>query len=630
MPIILTVKIQPKVMALLLALFAVFAVAQFFVEERILLPSFRNFERQAARQDMDRVAGILDRERDTLGVLVRDWGNWTETWNYMRDRKAPFLEENITEATFASLQVNALILYDTSGQAVLSVDRDSGPHRPINIDVSPAARVPQQQPLLAAIRSGRPLSGFLTTERGPMLFVLSPILNGHEQGPYRGMVLLGKLITAEAIAWIGEQAKVRLTQVGLAAKSLRTGPEHEELIEREAVTEIYRDFADIGGERAFTLRIDMPRAISARGRDVVRFASASVAAIGALALLLVLWLLHHSVLSPLARITRHMASMGNSDNLSARLNLQRQDELGDLAREFDRMVGNLADARRRLLDRSYEAGSAENARGVLHNLGNAMTPLCVNVANLQELLREAPTGDIETAFAELEQQSTDSGRAAALAEFLRLASRELAACIDTARARVDDVVHGTTLIHSVIASQGPGSRATPPLEPVQLPEFLSDSVTLVSPELRERLAIAFDPSVRAIGEIWLARIPLQQVVQNLIVNAAEAVRESGSERGKLRISARSLVSGSGEALMVSFADDGAGIAAADLDKVFDRGFSTKPSTTNSGIGLHWCANTLTALGGRLRVESAGRSCGATFHLSIPLLRAAGNARRQVA
>ena len=55
--------------------------------------------------------------------------------------------------------------------------------------------------------------------------------------------------------------------------------------------------------------------------------------------------------------------------------------------------------------------------------------------------------------------------------------------------------------------------------------------------------------------------------------------------------------------------------------VFSRGFSTKPRATNSGIGLHWCANTVMALGGRLSVESAGPQRGASFLLTLPLQRA---------
>ncbi len=57
--------------------------------------------------------------------------------------------------------------------------------------------------------------------------------------------------------------------------------------------------------------------------------------------------------------------------------------------EFDRMVDKLTDARRRLVDRSYEAGAPEAASGVLHNIGNAMTPLGVTVATLQARLRSA-------------------------------------------------------------------------------------------------------------------------------------------------------------------------------------------------------------------------------------------------
>jgi signal transduction histidine kinase len=128
------------------------------------------------------------------------------------------------------------------------------------------------------------------------------------------------------------------------------------------------------------------------------------------------------------------------------------------------------------------------------------------------------------------------------------------------------------------------------------------------------------------------------VVQNLIVNAAEAVCAQGS-RGTLRISA-CIVAGTGhkdaaagpalDMLELRFSDDGVGIAADHLGLVFGRGFSTKPRATNSGIGLHWCANTALALGGRLSVESAGPQRGATFVLTLPLQRAAASELNQVA
>jgi len=63
-------------------------------------------------------------------------------------------------------------------------------------------------------------------------------------------------------------------------------------------------------------------------------------------------------------------------------------------------------------------------------------------------------------------------------------------------------------------------------------------------------------------------------------------------------------------------DDGEGIAPDDLHRIFDRGFTTKRKGA-WGIGLHWCANTMVAMNGRLYAESEGIGHGACFHLLFP-------------
>jgi sensor histidine kinase regulating citrate/malate metabolism len=66
------------------------------------------------------------------------------------------------------------------------------------------------------------------------------------------------------------------------------------------------------------------------------------------------------------------------------------------------------------------------------------------------------------------------------------------------------------------------------------------------------------------------------------------------------------------------ADNGVGIARGDLERVFDKGYSTKSKDTNYGIGLHWCANAIAALGGRIWAASEGPGLGASLHLMLPL------------
>jgi len=105
---------------------------------------------------------------------------------------------------------------------------------------------------------------------------------------------------------------------------------------------------------------------------------------------------------------------------------------------------------------------------------------------------------------------------------------------------------------------------------------------------------------------------LRLVLQNLVINAADAVRDAGKERGVLRVSAEITREAERQQLHLQFKDDGVGIPAQNLERVFEKGFSTKPPETNHGIGLHWCANAINALGGRIwrraRVPGAAHRC----------------------
>jgi sensor histidine kinase regulating citrate/malate metabolism len=89
-------------------------------------------------------------------------------------------------------------------------------------------------------------------------------------------------------------------------------------------------------------------------------------------------------------------------------------------------------------------------------------------------------------------------------------------------------------------------------------------------------------------------------------------------KGVLHVGAEIVQEAEGVQLHLHCKDDGIGIAADNLDRVFEKGFSTKSKATNYGIGLHWCANAIGALGGRLWAASDGPGHGASMHLMVPL------------
>ena len=104
---------------------------------------------------------------------------------------------------------------------------------------------------------------------------------------------------------------------------------------------------------------------------------------------------------------------------------------------------------------------------------------------------------------------------------------------------------------------------------------------------------------------------------NLLYNAGEAITLSGQKMGLIKLTSRPEEENDKPVVHFELSDNGTGISAENLPKIFKRGFSTKDKKI-SGIGLHWCANTIATLRGRLYATSEGEGHGACFHVMLPL------------
>jgi signal transduction histidine kinase len=113
------------------------------------------------------------------------------------------------------------------------------------------------------------------------------------------------------------------------------------------------------------------------------------------------------------------------------------------------------------------------------------------------------------------------------------------------------------------------------------------------------------------------RIQLQQVIINLLVNSVQAIVQSGQPTR--RIDAQTSIDDDGS-VVFSVLDNGPGVPAANLARVFDSFFSTKDA--GIGIGLAICQSIITAHGGR--IAGANRpNGGAHFHFTLPVPTVAG-------
>jgi signal transduction histidine kinase len=327
-------------------------------------------------------------------------------------------------------------------------------------------------------------------------------------------------------------------------------------------------------------------------------------------------MLHSTILSPLNTLTSHSVHLGETDDLLSRLTLNRKDEIGVLANAFDQMIDRLAETRRKLVDQSFYAGIAEMASGVLHNIGNAVTPLQGQVLAVKDELQKAPAEEMKIAVRELADASTPMDRRNDLARFVELAGSEMAKSIDRTRKLAADITAQVEYIHRILADQERYSRAARVLEPLAMDALVLDSVHTLPLRLQAAMTVEVDPGVSQVGQVVASRAALQQVIGNLLINAAESIIESGEAGGRLLVSAtREPVEGTPMAHF-RFEDNGGGIQAEHLSRMFERNFSTKGR--NSGLGLHWSSNTISAFRGRLYARNNEGKQGACLHLLLPL------------
>jgi signal transduction histidine kinase len=101
-------------------------------------------------------------------------------------------------------------------------------------------------------------------------------------------------------------------------------------------------------------------------------------------------------------------------------------------------------------------------------------------------------------------------------------------------------------------------------------------------------------------------------VVNLVSNAKHACLESRQSHKEIVITTER----SNGKLVIAIKDNGVGIAPENINQIFNYGFTTRKA--GHGFGLHSCATTAKALGGRLIATSDGVNQGARFTLELPL------------
>jgi two-component system, NtrC family, sensor kinase len=613
--------------ALIVSIVSLTATAAGYALQRgVLYERFVELEREQAIEDLDRCENAVRREIQHLALSCGDWATWDETYEFALGENPKFVEQNFNAAAMENIGWSAVWIVAADGAVRFRWAYDFETPAAIEIPELPTDRFPADHPLLPRKHDRQAASGIVATRNGPMMVASRPILTSEQKGPPAGWIVIGRLLSETTVQGIGPSARLRFHawNIGddavdaVSAAAVRRGDASVEGFVHEAsdlMLHVVGTMDDVYGKPAVVIRADLPRSISKMGAQTIDIATATLAVSGAITVIVLIFVLGASVAAPLRRLTDHAVGIGASGNLAARSGIVRGDEIGTLANAFDGMVGNLAESREQFSDVARRAGMADVARGVLHNAGNVLTSVNVSADAIGSTLRRSRANGILRAAQLLDEHKGDlaafmaSERGRLLPEYIEKASRALEAERDGLIAESEKLQRAVAHAAEIVARQGDFADGPSLAETMRMVTAVSAACALVEPTYR-RHGIDLERKIDGEAVVVADRAKLAQVLVNLLTNAKEALlsRETGR-----RVEVRGEAVGDRARIVVR--DNGCGIAAADLARIFASGFSTK--RTGRGFGLHFCAISAREMGGSLKVESDGPGKGAVFTLDLP-------------
>jgi PAS domain S-box-containing protein len=270
-----------------------------------------------------------------------------------------------------------------------------------------------------------------------------------------------------------------------------------------------------------------------------------------------------------------------------------------------------------LLVASRQAGMAEVATNVLHNVGNVLNSVNVSASIVAERIRKSRCVGLARVAALLSEHASDltafltGSQGRHLPAYLQELGAELIAERDTAIAELAVLRGNVEHINEIVAMQQSYARRGGVTVTVDIRTLVEDSLRMNEGAF-SRHGITLVRDFQEVPLITVDKHKVLQILVNVIRNAKYACDESRS--AEKRVTVR--VQADNGTMLIAVIDTGVGIPPENLERIFSHGFTTRKD--GHGFGLHSCALAAKELGGSLQGESAGPGEGATFTLTLPL------------
>jgi sensor domain CHASE-containing protein len=598
-------RIVKKINVALAAIIGVSAILNFAALELTVMPSFLDLESEAARRNQSRAIEAIGAQKAQVAASARDYAFWDDSHAFMNGDESDYEEKNVNAESLKALSVNYFLAVDASGAVKLDKGFDYSGEEAQEVRLLPQSALPADHPFRQPFAGPTSRTGLVQTDLGFVAVGYAPVLTTERTGGGSGTLLFGKLLDLDALR---DMTKVDFNLLPVAADT----PLGQEVIRSPEAIEMRTVLTGLDGKPLALMTSVTSRTITSVGRNAV-WAAVGLLAVGGILLIVTLgFVLRRIAVRRIEAMRQHLVGVASTGNLEPIPTDNHSDELSETIASFNAMASQLADLREKLRRQDYHHGAADQAAGILHNVRNAVSPIGTIAWDLTRA-EEAPwKQNVSKGLKELMDPELAPDRAKKLTQFVVMSARRLMAEGEKRSADLQSLEAMVRHIDRILKDTDAASQGERVTETIGVAAMVHDVSRLVA----RRPAVTLHDDLSPEAAVFGHRITLDQVLGNLLVNAAEAIEASERARGTITITSSLVRHDDGPALDIVVRDDGDGIPADCLQAVFEKGYSTRRERSG-GFGLHWCANAVNAMGGRMYAESQGRQQGAAIHVILP-------------
>lgn len=358
-------KLRNKVLVGITLVWLVFLMITYAGSRFFLLNSFLELEHDRADRDLGRIDQAVDQINHTLFTFTSDWSHWNDLYDFMQNKNPAFVPNNLNMTAFMNSTINFISYWDLKGNLVVgtAVNTDKGDliafPKGIEKYIYPGSTI------LDRYDVKNDLSGYISLPEGIMMVAAVAVTDGDIIQSPLGTMVTGRLISDKILQKIKDTTKLSINLIPLRDNmSSKFGEAFKETLNdkdghfskpiNSDIIEGYSLLKDINDKPIAMFHMESPRVIYQSGLKAIQYYLTSFVLLGVLFSMLLVGLLRMLIVKRLERLDHEVADIGESNQLTRRVDETGNDELSSVSRQINHMLSIIQAAHEKLEHRVHE------------------------------------------------------------------------------------------------------------------------------------------------------------------------------------------------------------------------------------------------------------------------------------